>query len=226
MVIWDALRGGASGPGLDTMIGHVSEMLGHARHVFDEAMSALLAGASPEALADDVFGTDRRINELEREVRRELIVHISVHGTTDISALLVVLMVSRKVERIGDNAKNIYDLATYDVDLSEADDAEQLRAARDEVSGMMQAANEIFRTEDVERGQAFLERARELQRIYDDLVADLVRHPGSAQHAVPRALLYRYLKRIVANLEGVVAGVVQPLDLIDYSPDGIEESET
>lgn len=224
-MIWDSLRGGGAA-GLDTMVAHVAEMLGHARHVFDEAMSALLAGASPEALADDIFGTDRRINELEREVRRELVVHISVHGTADITSVLVVLMVSRKVERIGDNAKNIYDLATYDVDLSAAPDAETLRAARDEVSEMMWAAAEIFRSQDDERGQAFLDRSRELQREYDDVVADLVRSKKAADHAVPRALLYRYLKRIVANLEGVVAGVVQPLDLIDYSPGGEEESET
>jgi phosphate uptake regulator len=225
-MIWDSLRGGGTGRGLDVMIGHVAEMLGHARHIFDEAMSALLAGASPEALADDIFGTDRRINELEREVRRELVVHLSVHGTSDITSVLVVLMVSRKVERIGDNAKNIYDLATYDVDLSHADDAEALRSARDEVSEMMWAAADIFRTEDVERGQVFLDRTRVLQRDYDDVVAELVRSQTTAEHAVPRALLYRYLKRIVANLEGVVAGVVQPLDLIDYEPDGTEASET
>lgn len=225
-MIWDAFRRGGAAPGLEAMIGHVAEMLGHARHIFDEAMSTLLAGAEPAALADNIFGTDRRINELEREVRRELVVHISVHGTADITSLLVVLMVSRKVERIGDNAKNIYDLATYDVDLSTAEDADELRAAWTEVSEMMWAAAEIFRTEDVERGQPFLDRTRELQREYDVLVADLVRSQTTAQHAVPRALLYRYLKRIVANLEGVVAGVVQPLDLIDYAPDGTEESET
>lgn len=225
-MIWDAFRAGATGPGLENMVGHVAEMLGHARHIFDEAMSALLAGASPDALAEDIFGTDRRINELEREVRRELVVHVSVHGTADITAVLVVLMVSRKVERIGDNAKNIYDLATYDVDMSQAEDAPQLRAARDEVSQMMWTAAEVFRHEDVERGQEFLVRSRELQREYDRIVADLVRSSGRADHAVPRALLYRYLKRIVANLEGVVAGVVQPLEMIDYEPDGSEASET
>jgi phosphate uptake regulator len=222
-MIWDALRGGASATHLDTMVGHIAEMLGHARHVFDEAMSALLAGAEPEAVKDDIFGTDRRINALEREVRRELVVHLSVHGTAQLTSVLVILMVSRKVERIGDNAKNIYDLASYDVDMSRAEDAAELRAARDEVSEMMFQAAEIFRSEDVQRGQAFLERSWELQQLYDDKVHEFVRWDGSARHAVPRALLYRYLKRIVANLEGVVAGVVQPLDLIDYSPEELQD---
>lgn len=211
---------------LDTMIGHVAEMLGHARHVFDAAMGALVAGASPAALADDIFATDKRINALEQGVRRELIVHIGVRGTDDITAALVVLMVSRKVERIGDNAKNIYDLAAYGVDLSEDDDAAALRQARDEVSQMMGDAAEIFRTEDRDRARTYVARAWELQQAYDDVVAGLVRSEKVGRHAVPRALLYRYLKRIVANLEGVVAGVVQPLDLIDYGPQGNEASET
>jgi len=223
-MVFEAFRRG--GPSIDKMVDHVAEMLGHARHVFDAAMSALLAGADPDALADDIFGTDRIINELEREVRRELVVHTSVRGTTDITSVLVVLMVSRKVERIGDNAKNIYDLATYGVNLAGADDFDELRAARDEVSTMMFEAASIFREDDVETAEPFLTRSRELQRIYDDKVVDLVKAESSAHYAVPRALLYRYLKRIVANLEGVVAGVVQPLDLIDYSPDGTEESET
>jgi phosphate uptake regulator len=223
-MVFESFRRG--GPSIDTMIGHVSEMLGHARHVFDAAMSALLAGADPDALADDIFGTDRVINELEREVRRELVVHTSVRGTADITSVLVVLMVSRKVERIGDNAKNIYDLATYGVNLAGAEDFDDLKAARDEVSQMMLDAATIFRDDDTEDAEPFLARSRELQRIYDDKVVDLVKADSSAHYAVPRALLYRYLKRIVANLEGVVAGVVQPLDLIDYSPDGTEESET
>lgn len=217
-MIWDAFRQG-DGSSLDTMVGHVAEMLGHARHVFDGAMSALVAGAAPDAVADTVFGTDRVINELEREIRRELVVHVGVHGTSDITSVLVVLMVARKVERIGDNCKNIYDLATYDVSLADAEDAEALRAVRDEVSTMMGDAAEIFRTEDVDRARALMERSWELQREHDALVADLVRSEGPAKEAVPRALLYRYLKRIVANLEGVVAGIVQPLDLIDYETD-------
>lgn len=225
-MIWHALRRDPTGPGFETLVNNVAEMLAHARHVFDEAMSTLLAGASPAALADDVFGTDLRINALEREVRRELVVHLSVHGTTDMTAALVVLMVSRKVERIGDNAKNIYDLATYDVDLSQATDAGDLRQARDEISEMMFTAAEVFRSEDTDRGQPFLDRARELQHLYEERIADLVRANDTSDYAVARALLYRYLKRIAANLEGVVAGVVQPLETIDYEPDGTEIDET
>jgi hypothetical protein len=42
--------------------------------------------------------------------------------------------------------------------------------------------------------------------------------PGS--WAVPRAILYRYWKRIVANLAGIVTSAIEPLQTIDYLDDG------
>lgn len=222
---WEVFRRGQA-PSLDAMIGHVSQMLGDARHVFDIATSSLVGGGDAEAFSDDIHETDRRINAAEQELRRELIVHAGVHGTTDIASVMVVLMVSRKVERIGDNAKNIHDLAVEGVDFSGDDDVTEIRQRCHEISGMMAEAAELFRGDDITAAEAFIERTRASQRIYDDLVTGLVHTDGSGRHAVPRALLYRYLKRIVANLEGVVSSVVQSLDMIDYAPDGSEASET
>ncbi len=222
---WEVFRR-HSGPSLENMVGHVSQMLGDARHVYDAALTALLAGADPQALADDVHETDRRINAAEQAIRRELIVHAGVHGTTDITGVMIVLMVSRKVERIGDNAKNILDLALEGVNLSNDEDIDAVRQRCGEISSMMAEAAELFRAEDVTNAEEFVDRTREAQREYDDLVNELVHSDQPGAYAVPRALLYRYLKRIVANLEGVVSSVVQPLDMIDYAPDGSEASET
>jgi hypothetical protein len=36
-----------------------------------------------------------------------------------------------------------------------------------------------------------------------------------ARHAVPRAMLFRYCKRIVANISGVVTTLSRPLDRRD-----------
>ncbi len=224
-MVWEVFRK-SDGPSLDNMVGHVSQMLGDARHVFDAAVSALLAGADATALVDDVRQTDRRINASEQEIRRELIVHTSIHGTSDITGVMVVLMVSRKVERIGDNAKNILDLALEGVDLSKAEDASVLRERCKAISEMMADAAEMFRGERINQAEGYIERTREAQRVYDNLVTELVRTESPGNYAVPRALLYRYLKRIVANLEGVVSSVIHPLDMIDYNIDGTEQSDT
>lgn len=224
-MVFDSLRR-PTGPSLDQIIGQVAEMVARSRHMFDAAMSELLAGASTDELGPDIFANDREINDLEQQVRRELLVHTSVHGTGDIAGVMVLLMVSRKVERVGDNAKNIHDLAANGVSLADAPDIDTLRAARNEVSQMMTDAAEIFRAEDEDRAPGYLDRSRELQREYEEAVVELVQQSSGGGDDVARALLYRYLKRIVANLEGVVAGVVQPLDLIDYELDGSEADET
>lgn len=224
-MVFESLRR-PTGPSLELMIGQVAEMVGRSRHMFDAAMSELLAGADTDELGPGIYANDREINALEQQIRRELLVHTSIHGTTDIAGVMVLLMVSRKVERVGDNAKNIHDLATHGVQLQHGPDSDVLRGARDEVSQMMLDAAEIFRTEDEGRAPGLLARSRELQRTYEEAVVALVQERSGSADDVARALLYRYLKRIVANLEGVVAGVVQPLDLIDYELDATEADET
>ena len=44
----------------------------------------------------------------------------------------------------------------------------------------------------------------------------LVHSTEPALHAVPRALLYRFLKRITAHSMNVVTAVVMPVDRLDY----------
>src|SRR5665811_1629924 len=97
--------------GLDHIEQSVATMLTDCRHTFDAAMNALVGGTDPAAVADDIRGTDRRVNEAEQEIRRELVVHASVHGSGDVSTILAYMMISRMLERIGDNAKNVFDLA-------------------------------------------------------------------------------------------------------------------
>jgi hypothetical protein len=70
-------------------------MLGDARHSFDLATLALLTDTDPHAVAEDIRATDQRINETEQELRSELIVHVSVHGGTDIGSVLAFTLLLR-----------------------------------------------------------------------------------------------------------------------------------
>ncbi len=204
----------------------LTRMLTESRHVLDLALSSLLAGADPAAVDEDIHDTDRRINALEQEIRRELVVHTSVRGAADITAVLILLMMSRKVERIGDNAKNIYDIAAQGIDLSEAPDRDELRRYRAEVSEAITLAGQVFNSADTEAAQAFVDRMVEIQGEFDEKVDALIVSTEPSNFGVPRALLYRYLKRIIANLEGMATAVVNPFDLIDYTPEGEENTET
>jgi hypothetical protein len=54
----------------------------------------------------------------------------------------------------------------------------------------------------------------------EDKVREYMHSDQPGHYAVPRAILYRYWKRIVANLLGVVTTAVEPVQTIDYVDGG------
>jgi len=201
--------------GISQIESQVQRMIADARHTFDLAMNAVTGGAV-ETVADEVRRTDRQINLTEIEIRRELLVHISVHGTADAGEMLVFMNMIKDLERIGDYNKNIFDLALEGVSFSGAEDLEQILGFRDELSSRIALMGEILDTRDEDRARAYIERGDQLRREFDGLVNELVHATAPALVAVPRALLYRFLKRVAAHCANVVTAVVMPVDRLDY----------
>ena len=142
--------------------------------------------------------------------------HASVHGTSQVPAILTYMSVVKDVERIGDYAKNIYDLAAMGASLAGAPDSEELLRYRDRISEMITEADRAFADEDVEAARRIIGEGDEMQDVFDERVRELVLSQQPASEAVPRALLYRYYKRIVGHLMNLLSAVVMPLDRLDY----------
>ena len=210
--------------GLGRIEAQVQRMVTDARHTFDLAMNAI-AGGSVASVADEVRRTDRQINVTEMEIRRELVVHFSVHAGGDATEMLVFMNMIKDLERIGDYNKNIFDLAEEGVSFAEAEDLERILGFRDEVSSRIALMGEILTERDEERARAYIARGDELRREFDALVNGLVHSTGQALYAVPRALLYRFLKRVTAHSLNVVSAVVMPVDRLDYFDEDVEDRD-
>jgi phosphate transport system protein len=206
--------------GLDHVAHQTISMLGDARHSFDLASTAVLSGADPAAVGPDIEATDVRINEAEQQLRSELVVHVSVHGSSDIGLVLGYTLLLKKIERIGDQAKNIFDLASEGVSLAGADDIDEFVARRQEISRMYVEAADILSSADAEAAKEFLERSLVLNEVCAAKVREYMHSDEPGHWAVSRAILYRYWKRIVANLAGIVTSAIEPLQNIDYLDDG------
>ena len=170
--------------GISQIESQVQRMIADARHTFDLAMNAVTGGAV-ETVADEVRRTDRQINVTEIEIRRELLVHISVHGTADAGEMLVFMNMIKDLERIGDYNKNIFDLALEGVSFSGDEDLEQILGFRDELSSRIALMGEILDTRDEDRARAYIERGDRLRREFDGLVNELVHATAPALVAVP-----------------------------------------
>jgi phosphate uptake regulator len=208
---------------LERIEAKIQQMLEHDRHEFDLAMTALLGDAAAEGVNDGVRSTDRKVNELEREIRRDLLVHASVFGGIDTPAVLVYMSIVKDIERIGDYAKNIVDLALDGANFGELPDADEWRQLQGEVSRFIMEAGGAFKTREPQASRRLLSQGDRLLDVFDDAVSTLVRDSDTQPQAVARALAHRYLKRVVAHLMNVLSAVVMPLDRLDYFDEDPED---
>ena len=206
--------------GLEQIAHRTVSMLADARHSFDLASDAVLSGADPEAIGADVRSTDDRINRAEQELRGELVVHASVHGTDDIALVLSYTLLIKKIERIGDQAKNILDLTDEGVSFADAPDHDELIERRRPISALIGETADLLTEPTDELVADFRVRTDTLRRDLETQIRDLMHSEDPARYAVPRAILFRYWKRIVANLGGVVTTATEPLQKVGYLDDG------
>ena len=202
-------------------------MLRDAAVVYRAATDATFGeGKSPEAKAM-VKGTDKQINRGQDQVRAMLAVHGAVKGSlgTDLPVMLAYMSVVKDIERVGDYAKNLYDLAKYGADLTMGEDAPRLAATRDRVSGMIDEAATIFESVDLDAARTFLAMGDAFLDECDDEVKAAWASQGVASDAVARALFYRFEKRIAAHLMNLVSSLVLPIDDLDYYDEDKEDRE-
>lgn len=207
---------------LDRIEAMMQTMLEHDRHEFRLAMSALLGQVDGASVNDELRSTDQKVNLLERDIRRELLVHTSVFGGIDTPTVLVYMSIVKDIERVGDYAKNLLDLALDGASFADVPTTAMWRGLADEISEFITAAGSAFLDRDEPRTRDLLTRGSELLELFDERVSALVRGENGGQQ-VARALAHRYLKRIVAHLMNVLSAVIMPLDKLDYFDEDPED---
>ena len=134
--------------------------------------------------------------------------------------MLGLILLIKKIERIGDQSKNILYLAEDGADLRDAPDLDTLVGYRRTISEMLGQAADIIAVGDEAGATELRTRANTLQIELQDHIRELMHSEEPGREVVPRAILYRYWKRIVANIAGVVTTATEPLQHQGYEEDG------
>lgn len=213
-MVFNFFRGGSSA--VEGVESTLVQMLLDGREVFDTATDALFGGGKSKETKREVRSTDRHINVAQQDVRRELMIHASVQDTVDLPLVLAYMSTVKDAERIGDYAKNVYDLVKYGADFENAPDREELSGYRDRVSHLIGEAAEAFAARDTEHAQRLINKADGFLDDYDAQVKAAYRWEGTASDAVSRALYFRFLKRITAHVMNFLTSLVMPVDRLDY----------
>lgn len=207
---------GQSGSALEAIETRIEEMLATSGEVLRLAISAFDPDVSARELGTRVRKTDRQVNRTERSIRRELVVHVSVQPGADLPLVLVYMSIIKDIERIGDYAKNIWDIAVEIEDRADGPDLSDLTPLFIRTVGLVSEIAEIYTARDTGRATDTLNRCDGWLDEFDANVVELMLSKGPSTEGVPRALLNRHLKRITAHLMNVLTAVVMPFDRLDY----------
>ncbi len=203
--------------GIEMIESQIAEMLSTASATFEMATNSLLRRVEPDEIGKKLRKRDKSINKAERAIRRELVVHAGVRGgTADIPTLLAYMAISKDIERVGDNAKDLWDLAAAGVDFRQSLDVATIEGDIDWVAKLIVETARIFADRDASSAHEILNENDEYKDTLEERMLASLAATGMAGQAAARALFYRYLQRIVSHLMNVMTSVVMPLDRIDY----------
>ena len=202
---------------LDSIDAKLSEMLTNSMHAYDITMNCLLGDTNLETVRDDLYNTDKAINELHREVRREMIIHSAVNSRNlDIPLLLSYMTMSKDIERIGDYCKNLFEIAETGNSFAKGDDLDTYMELKNDIGKLIVYLQSCLNLDDESKVQDLITLGSSLNNDLDEKITALLEDKEKIQHPVATTLFYRYLKRIVSHIINAATAIIMPTDQIDY----------
>jgi phosphate transport system protein len=154
-------------------------------------------------------------------VRKKVMTHLTISGTGQLTSGLVLVSIVIDIERIGDYAKNICDLAQLHPQRLRGQSIEaRLADVESTATDLFKKTVTAFRNSDVEMSREVMatykgQLSADCETIIRDLITGQVPELSSTDTAAI-ALYVRYLKRIAAHSRNIITSVVNPFHRIGY----------
>ena len=194
-------------------------MLDLCERMYREVNGALWQGKLPETLLRETYERDIQLNQLERGVRKRVLIHLSMQGSgaANLSYCMVLLNVVKDAERIGDYVKNLAEIPEISgPTFPEGEVRTELRDIGQEATELLEPVGHIFRESNAENAEELIRHGRSLSQRADAVLPQIARSDYGPAGAVTAALLARTYKRIIGHNVNILSSVVMPVHKIDY----------
>lgn len=189
-------------------------------HQMYVASRQTLRETNTSELPFDIKQTDRKINKFEREVRRNVLTHLTIAGTQNLVPGMALVSIVIDVERIGDYTKNIAGLADiHKKKLNGGLFEDDLKKIEETIENHFGVVIEVLKTQDKKQAREILQIEDEIAKMSDNIVNSIILNKDKelkdgANVAV--AMYARYLKRINAHLTNIASSIVNPFPRIGF----------
>ncbi len=204
------------------MLRQFDQMLEKAAWIFSQTSPQNVTAKDVEKIYEEIYANDKQINALERAIRYQILGHLNVNPTGDASTCMVLMVVSKDAERIGDYCKNIFEVLLYCGPSRYASmHVGEFQEIRDRVEEMMPAARKAFNKSDVATSQSVIETAEEIGKQADFIVQQILEGKNpEVKEPAGQVLLARQYKRITSHLSNICTAVTSPVDMLGYHQRG------
>ena len=204
--------------GMKNIRSQFCEMLDASRRAFQLAADAYLRYEDAEAVREELFALDKSTNKSERTIRKELVVHTTVHGTADFDQCLIMMSIVKDGERLGDIAKNIYDLTVTAPDVPEGITKGKLEMVKNAILALIDHCRLIFDAQDEKMATELICQAAAIEDTCDQQVHwFLAEKTDNERIDVAYALAFRYFKRCASHVRNIASSIVQPVHKLDFT---------
>ncbi len=193
------------------------EMIEITKDMFDFATARFLGEVKEE---HDIYETDKSVNMLEIEIRKKVYEHLSINPKQDITSSLVLTTIVIDIERIGDYAKNIYELSQLATPESETKYYEEAKRLTHHVNVLLSQIDEALKDGDVEKAKELMEEKNWICKKCEGIIREtIIDESMKVRSAVIYSLFFRYIKRATAHIGNIASSIVNPFYRIGFKPE-------
>ena len=202
---------------LTQVLQEFKEMLNDTSGMFESVCTALLEGSAGGGLKDKIYAVDKKVNLLEKDIRKRIVEHLAMHPSVNIPFSLVLMSVVKDAERIGDYCKNLFEVTELLEKPMRKDEYEKFFDGIDKnILGIFEKTRKAFIESDENVAKEILIDEKKVVKTCDEIVKKLAGSDLSTNKAVCFTLVARYFKRVAAHLVNIGSSVILPITDLDF----------
>jgi len=194
-------------------------MLDSSEEMLSYAFKTLTKKGKAKEIEKNIYLKDQSINIKERDIRKQVLVHLAANPGSNLPACLALISISKDAERLGDYIKNIIELKEllHDTKGDRRLFEKLFEEYGDDLLKLVAMVKEAFRKSDKELATQAVRSGFEISRRCEAIIEEIVESDEySNRQAVVVALGARYIKRIALHLANIATSVTNPLPDVDY----------
>ena len=213
--ILDAFRNEGAIPEL---LRKFDDMIERCEFMFKLTDPSQITSADMDKVYNEIYKLDKGVNEGEKNIRYKILGHLSVNPGSDVTTCMVLMVVSKDAERIGDYCKNIFEVLLYCGPSRYASvHVGELQNMREKVSVLIPTTRNAFKTGNIIEAQKTIEIATPIMKQADFIVQQILEetNPQTKEQAA-QVLLARHYKRVSGHLSNICTAITAPVDMLGY----------